>query len=622
VALSCCMKATVGDVVCRGRDACKVAVGDSLKAAAGVLADSGRTSAAVVDASDGVLGLLTENDLMRAYFEAVPEDRTVAAWLKGGRARTPGHLLERLTLRPEQALEEAAERMVENVAAGNCACHHMMVREASGALRGVLSSLELAQALSCADVPGVGLGDLVGRRVEEVMKTCDEVFTCPLKYTMQQVLKVMFVTRQNSLLIAGQDGVQGIVTPRDALRAFHRGFPLTGSMADWLAQAGVAETESRLVASNVPLSDAAANMAERRLHHLVVVGPQDGAIVGVLSALDIVLSSRPGTPTKHPLLAARRTLHSPVSDFVRREDTPTCDTSCSLGDVGDLLASRNCTAAVVLDGQGCMKGVLTENDIMQAYVDGWSRADSAEHWLHSDEPQLPRHMMVRPVVPLTEVATMMLMTHAHVGSCHHVVVSSGGGSFEGILSALDIVKTLCELGSVEDAEVGMEATTVAMVAKLRLAKRQGTLATCRPTDTLADVFGALIDTGDSGIVVAKGGGNMHAVVTPRSALQAFNAGVALDSEIASMLSGEHTSIELREVAPAARLSEAVALMAAGSLHHLVVVASPGGEPIGLLSSLDVVRAAASLACSCRFVSLRWLRSCRWSAGAGLPAPAA
>jgi len=356
-------------------------------------------------------------------------------------------------------------------------------------------------------------------------------------------------------------------------------------------------------------------MTDRRLHHLVVVQPESKAIVGILSALDIVLSGRPATPVQHPLLAARRTLHSPVAEFVKKEDTPACSIDCTLGNVGDLLASRSCCATLIVDGEGAMKGVVTLSDILQAYLDGWGREDGVARWLEGDEPRLPRHVLVRPVVPLAEVATMMLMTHEHVGGCDQLLVCGEGGDFHGVLSSLDVAEALHELGSVEDAAVCGAPATVAMVAELSLELGQPAAGTCRPSDTLRHVFGSLARSKRDAVLVTGEGGT-RAVVTPRAALQAFNEGLPLDAEVSVLLGGEGARLGPREVAPTTPLLEAAALMVAKSLHHLVVVASPGAEPMGLLSSLDVVRGAASVVCSCRFVSLRWLRSCRWAARSG------
>lgn len=603
---------TVGSLLGKDAASCQLPWHATLKVAAEMLANSGCTAAAVLDDANEVLGLLTENDLVRAYFEGASREVTVGDWLQGGAARAPAGVLQRLAVRPAQSVREAARRMAENIAAGDIACHHLIVRGDDGSFGGILSALSLARALLISDVGGADPATRAAdRTVRDAMKSCDEVFTCHLRYSMKQIMRVMLVTRENSVLIADNDGISAIVTPRDALLAFIEGFPNFDSITDRLSRKG--SQEERLIASDARLSDACSKMTACSLHHLVVVQPQTSETVGVLSALDMVLSSQLHALPHRPF-AARFALHSPVADIVKQVITPVCSVSSTLGHAGDLLAAQQCTAAVLVDESGATKGVLTVNDIMHAYLDGWSHDDGIRQWLSSDASALPRHATVRPVVPVTEVATMMLVNHWRLGSCHHLLVMGDDGRFYGVLSSLDIVRAMCTLASgLNVLESGAPVTTVAMVAKLNLANEAPTVPFCKCTDTIAHAFRVLIESQQDGVLIADGN-TIQGIITPRCAMEAFNAGISHDSTVACLLHGRHTRIEPREVAPEARLLDAAEAMVSRNLQHLVVVTSGTNVPMGLISSLDVVRGIASITAHCKFVSLRWLRSCQWAAG--------
>jgi len=582
---------------------CLASCGDSLKIVAQMLISSGRTALAVADVADNILGLVTENDILRIYFKGEAPERSVGDWLSCGKARASPRLLKRLIIRPTQSLTEVAHRMVENAIASDCACHHVVVQEDNGTYHGILSSLELANIFSCPDDPEAG-----ARTVREMMKCSDQVYTCTERCTMKQAMKIMIVTRQNCVLVFGEDGLCGMVTPRDALQGFVAGALGSCTVAEWLQRSGVASCEHRLVRCDASVMEAASHMIAHRLHHLAVVKPESTTTIGVMSALDIVMSSRKDMGDVDSV-SARLTLSSPVAEFVKGRRAPSCHVQSTFGEAAGELARQSCTSMLVLNDDGAAKGVLTESDFMQAYVDGWSKYDEVGRWLLDSESRLPRHLMVLPEVPLTEVATMMLVNTATEIGCGHFVVMSADGQFHGVLSALDIVRALCELGS----EVELSETS-ADQAGPRVSMVRPSAARGKPTDTIAHAFDSVLRSHGGGVLIEDGAG-AHGIITPRVALHAISKGVSSDAGIADLLQAQCSGMELQSVTLETPLVDAARAMIAHSLSHLVVVAVRKPEPVALLSSLDVLRGIASLTCNCRFVSLRWLKSRRWSRSA-------
>mmetsp|Transcript_1145 Transcript_1145/g.3818 ORF Transcript_1145/g.3818 Transcript_1145/m.3818 type:complete len:345 (+) Transcript_1145:77-1111(+) len=278
-----------GTVVCPG-SATLSDVADLLMA--------GDCSAAAVVVDDGTfLGAITENDIARAYVEGSDEGHpstaaagiAAGAWLRSGMARCPASLADAMTVRTSTPLCEAAERL-RAMALGDFACRHLLVRDAAGKLRGMLSSLDLAGAF-CSSGPGM---EEVGRRighaaVVDVMKPRAALPTCPRGGTLGQALRSMLEARQNCVLVTDADfcpAAQGVVTPRDAMRAFVEHVPLDVTVGHWMRGLKSALLP-RIVASDMPLACAAQIMACYSIHHLVAVSPATGDVEGVLSSCDL-----------------------------------------------------------------------------------------------------------------------------------------------------------------------------------------------------------------------------------------------------------------------------------------------------------------------------------------------
>uniref|UniRef100_A0A7S1KVW3 CBS domain-containing protein n=1 Tax=Alexandrium catenella TaxID=2925 RepID=A0A7S1KVW3_ALECA len=268
----------VGDIVGQ-RNTVVCLVRASLSDAVDLLGVHDRTAAGIVDDTGDLQGVLTENDLVIAYGSDVPPSTAVRSWLKSGFARLPGQGLPDQTVTPSTTLLEAAKRMRANIDSES-SCHHLVVCDDEGKFQGVVSSLDLARAV-------FALQKLRGMTVSEVMKPRGGVLRCSPDTSFGEAARRMTSMRQNCVLVMAEDDeVLGIITPRDALRVFSDHVPLDIDVGQWL-RGLQSHWESRQIASDVEVAEAAAAMAAGLMHHLLVVSPGSSDVIGVVSALDM-----------------------------------------------------------------------------------------------------------------------------------------------------------------------------------------------------------------------------------------------------------------------------------------------------------------------------------------------
>jgi CBS domain-containing protein len=611
-------KLTVGEVLGDNAIGCKLLQHYALGDAASALVASGRTAAAVADADahagHQIVGLLTENDVMRAFYEGASPDEHLGEWLQSGLARgAPEVTITKLTVRPTATIVEAAERMASNAISGNCSSHHVLVQEEDGTLLAVLSSLDLMEVL-CSHASNVERSHQ-SLLVKDVMKPRANVYACPPTSTMKDVLKVLLLTQQNGVLIVDEEGVYGIITPRDAVRAFSDGEPNSVCIADWMRGLQTSGLTNRIISGEATVAEAAALMSARKLQHLIVVPPGEREAVGVLSSLDLVYT------TSHAKRFFKSTVFSEgpkIGDFLAAYPhlTAVCSRCETLGEVADSLMNTGRTAAAIaMDPYR----LITDNDVMQAFIDGWTWQCSAEKWLllkdGANGPS-PKHVMVPPSVPLTEAAALMLNASSQGRPCHHLVIKQTqktASGWAGVFSALDVARGLCSLGSnLEVARTGADESTVSSAMKPISA-----VPTCRPDDTLLRALSLLVNLHHGMAVVVGEDGTHMGVITARCASEAMSKGIPLTCLVADWLHGQQAAfaqVMPRLIPPTARLFDAATVMVANNVHHLIV-AEPTADaasivPLGVLSSLDLARGVAAMRSSCPFVSLGWLRLCR------------
>ena len=92
---------------------------------------SGHTGTLVTREGEAV-GVITENDILAALMDGIDRDIQLDLWLRGGKARLPGCIMNALTLNPTVSLLKAAERMADQAEKDSgFACHHLLVSNAS-----------------------------------------------------------------------------------------------------------------------------------------------------------------------------------------------------------------------------------------------------------------------------------------------------------------------------------------------------------------------------------------------------------------------------------------------------------------------------------------------------------
>ncbi|CAE8672282.1 unnamed protein product, partial [Polarella glacialis] len=384
----------VGDVVTRGLTVPVCAAEFKLSDVAHLLLSTDQSAAAVVDGEGSAVGLLTETDIIRAYFQGAPWDCRVGEWLRGrgafseGRAASDG--LAGITVLPDQPLQEAVLRLVPPAPWGI----HLLVQGMGGRYYGVLGPLSVARAAAARGVASLLGPSAAQATVAEVMQSRDVVPVCSPGCNMQQVLQALLASREHAVLVADLRGVHGLVTARDVLWAFNQQIPRSAMAWQRFANhPGCHKLKRRVISSAAPLQIAAEAMsAGCGLQHLVVLEPGGMEVVGLLSPLELMRcasNSRPALkkPERAESSGTGAVQKQPVrvADIVAQRETATCSATCLLHDACSILLASGRTAAVVLDPAGTVLGVLTENDVLQALVEGVPEDLTVGLWLRGGE---------------------------------------------------------------------------------------------------------------------------------------------------------------------------------------------------------------------------------------------
>eukprot|EP00932_Pfiesteria_piscicida_P003898 SRR837773.13806.p1 GENE.SRR837773.13806~~SRR837773.13806.p1 ORF type:complete len:242 (+),score=82.25 SRR837773.13806:341-1066(+) len=198
---------------------------------------------------------------------------------------------------------------------------------------------------------------------------------------------------------------------------------------------------------------------------------------------------------------------------------------------------------------------------------------------------------------------MMLRTVQLGRGCHHLVVRDVSGVWIGVVSALDVARALRQLPSkLEAARLGVDVVPVQAVMK-----PVEDVPTCSTEDLLKDVLDRFEAFEQNAVMVKGEASSVVGLITPRCAMQALAAGTSPAMTVGEWMRTRQMQTGPREVQQSISIMDAAAAMAKFNLHHLLVVDVIGGEPVGVLSALDVVRGVVSVHHQCPFLSLAWLR---------------
>merc|ERR1712100_457571 len=134
--------------------------------------------------------------------------------------------------------------------------------------------------------------------------------------------------------------------------------------------------------------------------------------------------------------------------------------------------------------------------------------------------------------------------------------------------------------------------------------------TSHSNDTVQKALTLLTTAGQTCALVLDDSGSLclDGVITPRCAMQALADGITPEHSLRSWLQRRRQGEGPREVPPSMKLFDAALLMSRHHLHHLVVAERPYcTPPLGVVSSLDLVRGISSIHAPTPFLSLEWLR---------------
>eukprot|EP00930_Biecheleria_cincta_P071274 TRINITY_DN58789_c0_g1_i1.p1 TRINITY_DN58789_c0_g1~~TRINITY_DN58789_c0_g1_i1.p1 ORF type:complete len:702 (-),score=134.39 TRINITY_DN58789_c0_g1_i1:39-2144(-) len=619
----------------------------SLGEVADLLIATGHTAVVVSEKTGAFERLITEDDVLTGYLQGAPWDITVREWLRGGGGSSI------TASAPPSSAEQPIPPRSSNVEGrqGNHSPHE--------ALQGFLS------------------GSLGATSVADVMEPCASAPSLMPGQTMAQLLRGLLASPSRALLVAGEGGVCGLATASDALWGFKQ--QVCRSADAWArlsTRPGRIELEHYRISTEAPLQQAASALLRPPsasqetstgiLRSLVAVRPGDFEVVGMLSPShfvqkraaqqeadikdeqqvesesDVTKSSVPKRRRQHKNLPNAVT----VADIAAQRDAPVCSSDKTLADAADSLAGSGRTACVVVDSQGNLCGVLTENDLLQALVDGTSHGCSIAQWLRGGPARLPGFMV--PALTLRASATvadacveMAQQAQRDEGfACHHLLVrvgsADGGQSLDTttnssqaqsfrLLSALDLVRGMIDTVAAEASGAAGGAGGAAAVrasdltVEVAMKDRMHAVASCKLSDTLDKAFQVMVDARQNCAIVVHGAavgdprltgefeqeqrehGHVHGIITADDALLAFMEHDRIQSTtVASWLQrfgctddeDEARVAGRRSIPCSASLSEAALAMAEFNVHHLLVVGPTGSKITGVISSLDIVQALA------------------------------
>ncbi|CAE8586764.1 unnamed protein product, partial [Polarella glacialis] len=529
-----------------------------------LLLSTGHSAAAVISEGEFKRSI-SEQDILLGYLKGTPWDLKVGEWLRG--------------LGPEETAVDTG-----------------------GWRRGQLDAsirlgLPADPVKNFLGKEGQEEGNFAGdATVSQIMEPVNSLPVCDHCCTVQELLQALLRSPGSPAGAALEtDGrrLLGLCRAADVLWAFCQHVDLGEKMWKRLAvRCDLHGLSCHAMAADTPLRSAALAMghaSEARavsdsfLPHLLAYQPGGKALVGVLSPQQLLSSSWEGTgrsPSElepHQLEAPKAWLqHHPttVGDVVAQRQTPFCFANESLGEACDDLAKSGRTAAIVLGAtSGAMRGVLTENDILQAFVNGESWDRIIDSWLRGDDARLP----------------------GFVDRCHFR-----------LLSALDIALGLTTSDSAELG--GPPVVSQAM-------KPRRFVVTCTAEDSLADAFFALADSRQNCALVAgaedfgAGEGGEHLLKGPAGvaicgvvtvadivrAVSMHKAGKCSHTSLGCWRLGLGMSSCGRSIAAESSLAAAALAMAQHGVHHLLVVGGLSGEVqqqqqqvLGVISALDIV----------------------------------
>uniref|UniRef100_A0A7S2IS18 CBS domain-containing protein n=1 Tax=Haptolina brevifila TaxID=156173 RepID=A0A7S2IS18_9EUKA len=289
---------------------------DSLRDAARLLKRARITGAPVLDGSS-LSGILSRNDLLRAI-DKIPSETSVAEFdikLEAIQKQEVWQIMSEspMTIQPEVSLLAAARVMQEKK------LNRLMVKAQFSTMLGIISSTDIVFTLlgctteACADME---ISDYLLRAPEDTDHSDDGL--CSLGTTVSEHMATsLYVMRPDMSLgdaarllraakITGapvvdyNDQTVGVVSRNDLLKALAaRVSPdveAAGTFATAIEELKASKVSSLMndtpitVSADAPMLEAAKMMAQSKLNRLMVTGPKDDALCGIISSTDVVFA--------------------------------------------------------------------------------------------------------------------------------------------------------------------------------------------------------------------------------------------------------------------------------------------------------------------------------------------
>jgi CBS domain-containing protein len=266
--------------------------------------------------------------------------------------------------------------------------------------------------------------------VEDVMHS--GVIVCPRELEVPSLADAMVANRAHAVVVSSRaNGPPLVVSDLAVIRVLVE-------QGDHVQAGMLAREPAVLVDAGDSLTVAIESMAVRYVDRLLVADPVSGALVGVVSALDVAAVIGGGEPragsvaVDMPARGGRSLREATVVD-VMRAGVLSCPPDAPLRAVARAMADHlvHCVAVAGVEpaprGQRFLWGLIADIDLIVA-VHGLG-ADAAAATIAARAP-----LAAAEDEPLDRVAALMVESHSS-----HVVAVGRGGLPSGIVSTLDVL---------------------------------------------------------------------------------------------------------------------------------------------------------------------------------------
>eukprot|EP00930_Biecheleria_cincta_P020134 TRINITY_DN15207_c0_g1_i1.p1 TRINITY_DN15207_c0_g1~~TRINITY_DN15207_c0_g1_i1.p1 ORF type:complete len:834 (-),score=168.80 TRINITY_DN15207_c0_g1_i1:57-2558(-) len=288
---------------------------------------------------------------------------------------------------------------------------------------------------------------------------------------------------------------------------------------------------------------------------------------------------------------------------------PTCTTDARLADMAEILALTGQDAAVVVDSEGLPRHLLTEDDVLQAYLVGAPADCTVGEWLRGlgttpsfdassssvDTTTFPASPPLRggyadiallPETPLAEVVPRLAEAVAFGRS--HLVVPRTAPDIGGILSPLTLTRALADQG-LENLAEGLGMPFAATVADL-----MEPLPVSEPSSTMQQIMQAIMATPSRATLIAEAG-VAHGLATAADALWAFRERISPTEVAWQRVSSRpgRTSLESHFIASDLPLETALNTMSTSRINSAMTTATGTEHTTSTLRCLVAVQPGSS-----------------------------